>query len=151
MSHVEVCPRCGIGLVPVADPVGYRCERCGGHAFALGQLRRVVDGDAVNALWQAARAGDAVDGDGCPSCRRSMATVRTHDVDLDVCGTCQIVWFDAGETHRLPPRPPEPPPAPEDDTVGLPEDVVVAMALAEAQRARVRAYQDIPPVPYLGP
>lgn len=146
MTHVETCPRCGLELVKVTEPVGYRCERCQGHAFAVGQLRRVVAPDALAALWQLARAGGTEAGGSCPSCRNPMVLVHAHGVDVDVCGTCQLVWFDAGETRRLPPRPAEPEPGPEPE-LELPEDVVVAMAMAEADRARQRAYRSIPSVP----
>lgn len=143
MPHTETCPRCGTELVGTEEPLGYRCEHCQGHAFAIGQLRRIVDPDALADLWRAALRSEA-EGAACPSCRNPMTVVHTRDVDLDVCAICHFVWFDAGETGRLPERAAEPEPEPD---VELPEAVVAAMALAEAARARQRAYRDIPTVP----
>ena len=38
----------------------------------------------------------------CPVCReRSLYVVEHDDIELDVCATCEGVWFDAGELDLL--------------------------------------------------
>ena len=37
----------------------------------------------------------------CPDCRQPLATEKFYDVDLELCGECAGIWFDAEELKRL--------------------------------------------------
>jgi membrane associated rhomboid family serine protease len=60
-----------------------------------------------------------------------------RDVELDVCRSCQFVWFDPGELEELgePDRPAEP----SDDKVPLPPEVRQAFARFEVEAIAERA------------
>ncbi|MDQ7820543.1 MAG: rhomboid family intramembrane serine protease [Armatimonadota bacterium] len=128
------CPQDDHVLVSQPAPRGvyWRCPACGGRAVGVGLLRRSVAREAVTRIWTAARESPRRPGRRCPSCLRSMAEVRA-DVGpaVDVCLSCQLVWFDAREYEQIPPAPaadeqPLPPAARE----------VLATARAEAEAAR---------------
>jgi Zn-finger nucleic acid-binding protein len=37
----------------------------------------------------------------CPGCKRPMLVVEYQKIELDYCGNCQGVWFDAGELELM--------------------------------------------------
>lgn len=37
----------------------------------------------------------------CPACKHPMLVVEYQKIELDYCGNCQGVWFDAGELELL--------------------------------------------------
>lgn len=37
----------------------------------------------------------------CPSCKNPMLVVEYQQIELDYCGSCQGVWFDAGELDLM--------------------------------------------------
>ena len=37
----------------------------------------------------------------CPACRVSMYVAEYQQIELDLCGRCEGVWFDAGELALL--------------------------------------------------
>jgi len=69
-------------------------------------LRRVIPREYVNRLWLKVRHAAGRPGKDCPVCRRPMAEVPVpvdrKDVPLDVCASCQFVWFDPHEFERFP-------------------------------------------------
>lgn len=104
------CPRCS---VPLGRAVGesrvlYACPKCGGRAGTLPVLRRVLDEEVVNRIWQGAKYAPRASGLPCPQCRRAMqpvsVPVAAAAVPVDVCARCQIAWFDATELEALPHR-----------------------------------------------
>lgn len=125
------CPDgCG-PLDPVRGPRGvlYRCNTCRGRAATVEVLRQFCRREAVNALWQGAQ--DSPPGPrGCPSCHRAMAcvSVAPEPVLVDVCGPCQMAWFDEGELAALSPS------APAAARVDLPPEAREALALREVDR-----------------
>ncbi|MCA9121498.1 MAG: rhomboid family intramembrane serine protease [Planctomycetaceae bacterium] len=126
------CPRCHDSrLVRTSNSQGrfFECPDCRGRAVALAVLRRVVDQDAIKQVWidanRAKTKGDsgaarrlesndyggsssllAIGGVNCPVCSREMAEVgipRSQPLlHIDVCRTCQFVWFDPHELEELP-------------------------------------------------
>ncbi|UCC97738.1 MAG: rhomboid family intramembrane serine protease [Phycisphaerales bacterium] len=68
--------------------------------------KKAMPRQAVNALWQRARARRHDDGKQCPACRGRMTEVpfscsgRTEY--LDVCAGCHFIWFDPREFESLP-------------------------------------------------
>jgi membrane associated rhomboid family serine protease/Zn-finger nucleic acid-binding protein len=79
----------------------WACPRCDSRATTIEGLRRADDDAAVKDLWQQAREGQGAPGRPCPACaqRMRLITLRRDGVavDLDVCRSCHLVWFDAGE------------------------------------------------------
>ena len=128
------CPRCQRPLLPVKTSVGisYGCRTCGGRAVGLPVLRRMIPSQYVEGLWRKISQGDGTPGQACPSCRRPMHEVPVpldgQSVALDICGGCQLVWFDPSELQRFPKPPPQDPRGP------LPEKVREAMAMADLRR-----------------
>jgi Zn-finger nucleic acid-binding protein len=97
--------------------IAWRCPECGGCAAGLPVLRKGVDAESVNELWQRAReTGDPI-GVLCPMCGKRMAEVAlqagSDPVTLDVCVRCRFVWFDREEREKLPAR--AAPPAAKED------------------------------------
>lgn len=85
----------------------YRCSGCGGRMISFSVLRKLcADGGFLNLLWRTARDGYAERGPECPVCRTPMRRVTLplagRGIELDVCCSCQTVWFDPGELERLP-------------------------------------------------
>jgi Zn-finger nucleic acid-binding protein len=67
----------------------------------------------------------------CPGCRKAMTEVNLSDkvaIKVDVCQRCHFVWFDAGETKTLVPRPGPPAKPP------IPQKAREAIALLELDR-----------------
>jgi membrane associated rhomboid family serine protease len=74
--------------------------------MTLGMVKKVIPRQAVNTLWQKARASRHGTGQTCPACKRRMTEVpiscgqRTEN--LDVCTGCHFIWFDPREFESLP-------------------------------------------------
>ena len=96
--------------------VSWRCPTCGGVFATLPFLRKILVAPTINELWQESQTGKAqkttID---CPSCGHPLLRLKAGTdaaaPELDVCRTCQAVWFDRQELDALPPRPQEQPTA----------------------------------------
>ncbi len=103
-----ICPTCNVPLsrTDASPGVFWRCPSCDGRLSALSLLRRNIPVETVNALWQQAKTGGFPRLRKCPACGNLMAEVPAAASQgkprLDVCTTCQFVWFDAGEYAALP-------------------------------------------------
>lgn len=104
------CPRCGKALVQDTYE-GKTCHRCpNGHgtAMSLSGLRALCGSpEFANALLQKASERKAVEGlAACPFCGRPMTLVTIkvlgRNLLLDVCRSCQAVWFDPSELEAFP-------------------------------------------------
>jgi membrane associated rhomboid family serine protease len=101
------CPNCQKRLAKQPSPEGPRwlCGACGGRAIHLPSLRCTPAGAFVRRLWALARSVPAADRKRpCPMCDKWMATVptlavagSTEPLRLDLCISCQFVWFDPTE------------------------------------------------------
>jgi Zn-finger nucleic acid-binding protein len=81
------------------------CMGCHGQLVSLAVVRAYGDGALVSKLWAEALAHPRT-GIGCPSCRKPMSVVMlTQQIELDLCRSCQSLWFDLDEFSKLPPRP----------------------------------------------
>ena len=105
---MAICPRCNQRLTPIQRPEGvsFQCPKCKGCAIGLPVLRKVVPSALVHELWLRARQDEAPAGADCAVCRQPMVEVpvptKNGTMALDVCTTCQFVWFDAKELEQLP-------------------------------------------------
>lgn len=111
------CPCCDVELVQefYQKIVVYRCAGCGGRLITVGGLRSLAaDRTLVNRLWAAAQNGNWSVGAVCPGCqapmRRLTLPVGQLALELDICSSCQLVWFDPSELEQIPL--PEPVPEP---------------------------------------
>lgn len=108
------CPTCGEGLTRNQTGAGifWVCSRCHGRAATISLLRHLVNGDTMRELWLRTFDQRLPRVRSCPSCRARMLQLslpaRGQTLVLDVCRTCQFVWFDAQEFEALPPLPPKP-------------------------------------------
>lgn len=101
------CPRCPktLGFVRRNDLRWWQCPDDHGRAFNFTVIRKRAGKDRFKDFWTVARTGGTTGTVGCPSCRRPMTVVTQQVagqvVELDVCRSCQLVWFDAGEDTRV--------------------------------------------------
>ena len=104
-----LCPRChDVQLTKLkgASGVFWWCSSCDGRSATVALLRRNMPSPVVNTLWQTARAGTHSQNTRCPACNKWMDEVPASGKEstqfLDVCTTCQFVWFDAREYEAMP-------------------------------------------------
>lgn len=106
-----ICPNCQTRLSRAKSSAGvsFVCRSCAGRTTTVESLKKTVPGETVNSLWQEALARSGAPKRHCPSCNHLMAEVAikgaSHDVYLDVCTGCHLVWFDATEYEMLPHKP----------------------------------------------
>ncbi len=116
-----LCPNCQRPLLRVENKLGtyWACPKCRGRAVSVPLLRRALKREYVNRLWGETRDGQGTAGRACPACERPMLEVTVSAADdplkLDVCKTCEFVWFDPTEYEASPsipllPKPPAPTP-----------------------------------------
>lgn len=101
------CPNCRTRLAkqPSAEGPRWLCGACGGRAVHLPSLRCTPAGAFGRRLAALARSTPVDQRQRtCPICDQLMATVPTIAVPgsaeplrLDLCVSCQFVWFDATE------------------------------------------------------
>ncbi len=137
------CPVCKIKLIKGKTIFGvlWGCPDCKGKAVGISLLRKTVDKQAVNRIWNAAFDENAPHVKSCPGCEKSMREVaipyKGDPLVLDVCRQCQFIWFDQGEMETLPDSPPEPKPSDLDEK--LPVEVREELAMMQVNRIRKEA------------
>ncbi|MBW7940678.1 MAG: zf-TFIIB domain-containing protein, partial [Candidatus Omnitrophica bacterium] len=138
-------PDCLIELRRAKSALGnaWGCPQCRGRVLGMAFLRRTLDKTAVNTLWQAAREADATQGKACPGCGRPMRevtiTAAETPLQLDVCCSCQFVWFDNLEFEQIPAAPEEAPP-PEREI--LPPRAREALAMMQVQSIQEKLHRE---------
>ncbi len=89
--------------------------QCHGQFVGLAVVREYGEANTVKRLWFEAQARPKHPL-GCPACRKAMQMVMlTPRIEIDLCRSCQSLWFDPDEFSHLPPRtsaPARPKPAP---------------------------------------
>lgn len=137
------CPKCGSVLTRTRNEHGvyWTCCGCKGRAVTITVLKKAIRQDCAIDLWQRAFASSAVAGRSCPSCRHSMRGVglraNGQAMRLDICPTCQFVWFDPDEFEALPAAPP--PPVQLEDEVPLPVREAIALYEIEERAKELEA------------
>lgn len=142
------CPHCRNRLVRTKTSAGvcFVCPTCQGRAVGLAVLRKLKGRRELKELWQRVPRKEGSPGVGCPICRRSTlevpAPVEAGHARLDVCRSCQFIWFDPQELEQLPARSVE-----RNDEERLPAEVREKMARRDlqldAQRERFRALSSL--------
>ena len=103
-----ICPKCKTTLSPmrVAEGSLWKCEACSGTAINLAVLRRHLKSDTVRELWRTAMTESWTSNRRCPSCgnalREFAASRDNRRISLDLCKTCQLIWFDKNELEAFP-------------------------------------------------
>ena len=103
-----ICPECKISLSPtrVAEGLLWKCQACSGVAANMAVLRKHLKSDAVKELWRTAVVGSTQSDRECPSCGhtfREFAVGRDNRrISLNLCKTCQLIWFDKNELEAFP-------------------------------------------------
>lgn len=122
--------------------VMWQCPVCQGRAVTICLLRKGIEGDFLNIIWQEAREFSEAGHTGlrdCPSCSQRMPQAHVpvankEQLTVDVCLPCHFIWLDAGEAALLPPKEISlPPPTNE---MPLEAREAIALATIEAQRKR---------------
>ncbi len=138
------CPNgCGsMTLHRKAAGARWICSTCSGQATTIAVLRKQLRRDAVDALWQQGRTAVVPSAPrGCPSCRRGMRQLELEQearVELDLCPSCHLVWFDLSELEVLPERPAEEAPR------ELPPEARLALARARMDQIESHYAQEMP-------
>jgi len=134
------CPDCHIAMVKkmiAGGGVFWVCPECDGRAATLPLLRRLIAPAFIRALWQQASTEGHPARRACPCCEGRMKEISGETpggtVFLDICPSCQLLWFDPGELATLPKVPP---PAAEPE---LPQEARERLAMLKVEEMRERA------------
>jgi Zn-finger nucleic acid-binding protein len=90
------------------NPYGifWECPNCAGHALTLSILRQSVPEPIVKEFWRRIKYREYPSKRLCPACKAVMSEVPILPADqslyLDVCKTCNLIWFDPYELEALP-------------------------------------------------
>jgi len=72
----------------------------------MAVLRKYLKSDTVRALWRTAVVESTRSERMCPSCgntlREFAASRDNYRISLDLCKTCQMMWFDKNELEAFP-------------------------------------------------
>ena len=108
-SGSSVCPRCGGKLErshTKSRQVCRSCPSCGGMTAKISTLRKSFAPESLQLVVESAKRHE-VSGCICPDCGSSMSIVKVaagkRQVEIDVCGKCQTVWYDKDEFEALVP------------------------------------------------
>ncbi|MGM0487757.1 MAG: rhomboid family intramembrane serine protease [Planctomycetota bacterium] len=106
-------------------------------------MRKLKRRGELKELWGRVVQGEGSPGVACPICRRTTldvaVPVEAQQVRLDVCKSCQFIWFDPKELEQLPS-----PPREMNDDERLPEEVREQMAMRDIQLdAQRERFKDI--------
>ncbi len=103
-----ICPKCKTTLSPtrVAEGSLWKCEACSGVAANLAVLRKYLKDGTVRKLWREAIAGSTLSNRKCPCCvnmlKEFTVSRDNRQIHLDLCKTCQLMWFDRNELEAFP-------------------------------------------------
>ncbi len=114
LKAMFACPACHAVLnrAIAADGILWMCPACNGRAVNVALLRRRINREHFNRIWQTIWEGDVRTDRKCPACEKPMIEVPVRPppdpLVLDACKACQFVWFDASELEKIPAPPPQP-------------------------------------------
>lgn len=102
------CPTCNVSLQAqkLGDIRLWKCGSCSGFAISLPIVRKGLNSKTFKQIWQKISSGDTETGRPCPGCKKPLSVVGADGeggvLMIDVCRTCQILWFDDNEYSELP-------------------------------------------------
>jgi Zn-finger nucleic acid-binding protein len=100
------CPTCHEPINRHSQPpfLLWRCHRCEGCAVTIAMLRRGIRNDLLQKAWDRTVGREQKRNRRCPGCSTFMYLVPTVGPEIDLCRSCQMIWFDAGELNKMPER-----------------------------------------------
>lgn len=143
------CPHDRVALQAVRQgPLRfYRCGACQGVAVNLSALRQLTSQERTRALWREALNLGRNEGPPCPSCESpcTVLPASAERPELDICRSCHVVWFDAGELEQSGAgEPAEAPPEPPKERE-LPLEAAELLALHKMEQVADRVGREGPP------
>ena len=142
MAMDFTCPTCDVLLEAqkLEDIRLWKCPSCTGFAISLPLVRKGLNPETFKDIWQKLSSGETVTGRSCPGCRNPLSEVKADGqagaVMIDVCRTCQILWFDDEEFSDLPKAGPEVKQEKNDKSRVLTETELAFRAFKEDQNRR---------------
>ena len=103
-----ICPKCMTPLNPtgVAEGLLWKCQLCSGVAANIAVLRKYLKDDTVKKLWLEAITASTTSNRKCPSCvnmlKEFTVSRENQRIHIDLCRTCQLIWFDRDELEAFP-------------------------------------------------
>lgn len=103
-----ICQICNLTLSQKDIPNGkiWKCNACNGIMANSAVLKKYLNEKIVREFYRRANTESIESDRTCPSCRQKLYEFKIcHDVNeiyLDICRTCQIIWFDEGELCIFP-------------------------------------------------
>ncbi|MBJ6724603.1 rhomboid family intramembrane serine protease [Geomesophilobacter sediminis] len=99
-----ICPRCRMALRKTLVDKSYVwiCPNCSGRAVALPVVRTRIPDSAFRDLWKQGNAAPASVDVPCPVCNVNMCELKAGGEVVDLCRSCQFLWFDRNEFENLP-------------------------------------------------
>ena len=74
--------------------------------LSVPTVRKGLAPGTFKKIWQKISAGETEPGRPCPGCRKPLSVVAADGPDgavmIDVCRSCQLLWFDDTEFSGLP-------------------------------------------------
>lgn len=103
------CPRCKDSILEQElfnKKIIFTCKKCHGHFITIHALNSFPKAkEFTSLLWQGAKYGDYLDGIKCPECghmaKEVTFEINNNDVNIDICTSCQFVWFDYQELNYV--------------------------------------------------
>lgn len=107
------CPNCKVSLKAqkLENVRLWKCASCSGLVVSIPTVRKGLDPKAFKKIWQKLYSAEPDTGRPCPGCKNPLTVVEADGQDseilIDVCRSCQILWFDDKEFSSLPKVVPE--------------------------------------------
>ena len=74
--------------------------------ISLPTVRKGMKPKAFKKIWKQLYSGEAETGRPCPGCKKPLSVVEADgegsELMIDLCRSCQILWFDDKEFSGLP-------------------------------------------------
>lgn len=102
------CPTCNLLLQrqKLGGVLLWKCASCSGLVVSLPTVRKGLKPEEFRKIWQQLYSGNTERGRPCPGCRNPLTVVKADGEDeqvlIDVCRSCQVLWFDDKEFSSLP-------------------------------------------------
>ena len=121
------CPICNVLLQrqKLGDVRLWNCPSCSGLVISIPTVRKGMKPGEFRKIWQQLYSDDIETGRPCPGCKKPLSVLKADGQDggllIDVCRSCQILWFDDKEFSSLPRVVPEADPLLKDEQDRKPE------------------------------
>jgi len=108
------CPTCDVSLQSqkLGAVLLWKCASCSGLVVSLPTVRKGLKPEEFKKIWQQLYSGKTETGRPCPGCKNPLTVVKADgqndEILIDVCRSCQVLWFDDKEFSALPKAEPEP-------------------------------------------